>query len=185
MNIVTKKEKQILINNFTEKRDAIKKKMAELMEEMKKFMTDNELTEDKFIKNLCDDIYICFRTFDTIYGNMFCTARQTSQGTQRQYTVSNTIDVEREQTVNLNLPRLSRGRHFQQMPRIQRQTNALDDINLDDDIDLLILQHEVSNFNDTPYRTQQATQVMRFVSSSNMNDDDSGEDSNSTLTQEY
>ena len=171
-------------NNFTEKRDAIKKKMAELMEEMKKFMTDNELTEDKFIKNLCDDIYICFRTFDTIYGNMFCTARQTSQGTQRQYTVSNTIDVERDQTVNLNLPRLSRGRHFQQMPRIQRQTNAVDNINLDDDIDLLILQHEVSNFNDTPYRTQQATQVMRFVSSSNMIDD-SGEDSNSTITQEF
>jgi uncharacterized protein YegL len=158
--------------NITEQRNAIKRKLASFMEEMKKFMTDNGLMDDKFMKNLCDDIYICFRTFDTRYGNMFCASRQTSQGTQRQYTVSNTIAVEREATFNLEPPTLSRGRYFQQIPRIQRQTNDFDSIDFDD-IDLPILQHEVSGFEDTPYLTPQATQVMRFVSSNTIDGEES------------
>ena len=161
--------------NIREQRNEIKRKLAAFMEEMKQFMSDNELTEDKFMKNLCDDIYICFRTFDTKYGNMFCTSRQTSQGTQRQYTVSNTIAVERDETINLQPPGLTRA--SLRIPRIQRQTNAVVGFDLDrvnaDDIDLPILQHEVSGFEDTPYLTPQATQVMRFVSSSNMDDEES------------
>jgi hypothetical protein len=158
--------------NITEQRNAIKRKLASFMEEMKKFMTDNGLMDDKFMKNLCDDIYICFRTFDTKYGNMFCASRQTSQGTQRQYTVSNTITIDREETVNLQPPGLTRGRYFQQIPRIQRQTNDFDSIDFDD-IDLPILQHEVSGFEDTPYLTPQATQVMRFVSSNTIDGEES------------
>jgi uncharacterized protein YegL len=166
-------------NNIIAQRDSIKRKLAAFMEEMKNYMTDNDLMEDKFMKNLCDDIYICYRTFDTRYGNMFCTARQTSQGTQRQYTVSNTIAVDREQTHNLYPQRLSRGRYFQQINRIQRQTNDVDNVDLDD-IVLPILQHEVSGFDDTPYLTSQATQVMRFVSS-NAGDEETG----ANLTQEF
>jgi uncharacterized protein YegL len=165
--------------NFREQRNELKRKLAAFMEEMKQFMSDNELTEDKFMKNLCDDIYICFRTFDTKYGNMFCTARQTSQGAQRQYTVSNTMSIDREETVNLHPPRLLRGSHFQQIPRIQRQTNQIGELNVDD-IELPILQHEVSDFDETPYLTAQATQVMRFVSGTTMEDDNS-----EIYTQEY
>lgn len=171
--------------NFTAQRDTLKRKLSVFMDEIKIFMNDNSLTDDKFMKNLCDDIYICFRTFDTRYGNMFCSARQTSQGNQRQYTVSNTLVVESEETVNIfhNSPvGFQRNRGVSRIPHIQRQTNAvirfdLDRVDLDTIPDLPILQHEVSGFDDTPYLTPQATQVMRFVSS-NTDDDE-------ILTQEY
>jgi hypothetical protein len=68
---------------------------------------------------------------------MFCTARQTSQGTQRQYTASSiTEDI-------YNSPRNS-----PRIPVLNRQ----------------IIQHDMSNFDDTPYLTPQATQVMREIS---------------------
>ena len=129
-------------------------------------MIDNNLTDDKFMKNLCDDIYICFRTFDTKYGSMFCNSRQTSQGSQRQYTVSNTNDIELEGTISNSLPNftpmLRRG--FNRIGRRHLNTSIDLDFN---DINLPILNHELSQFVDTPYLTPQATQVMRFVSATN------------------
>ena len=76
------------IQAFEEEKKALKLKLANFLEEIKKYMSDNHLEDDRVLKNLCDDIYICFRTFGTKFGTMFCTARQTSQGTQRQYTAS-------------------------------------------------------------------------------------------------
>jgi len=149
-----------LADNLRVQSDSLKRKLAAFMEEMKKFMSDSNLMDDKFMKNLCDDIYICFRTFDTRYGNMYCTSRQISQGSQRQYTVSNTLTDERYATYGLSLP----------------QSRALGRNN-----NLPILQHEVSRFDDTPYLTPQATQVMRFVSS---NIEDNVEDA-MTSTQDY
>ena len=66
----------------------MKQKLSDFLDEMKKYMEENDQQENRFIKNLCDDIYICYRTFGTRYGAMYCAARQLSQGTQRQYTVS-------------------------------------------------------------------------------------------------
>jgi hypothetical protein len=148
-------------NNITLLKDELKQNLTTFMNEMKLFMNEKNLTDDKFMKNLCDDIYICFKTFDTRYGNMFCSARQSSQGAQRQYSVSNTFVVENENTFNmLKKKGVSR----------QRQHNGvvgfnLNGVNMNDNI-LPILQHEISNFDDTPYLTPQATQVMRFVNSS-------------------
>jgi hypothetical protein len=169
----------------------LKKKLVEFMNEMKNYMVDNDIMDDKFMKNLCDDIFICFRTFDTKYGHMYCTARQTSQGTQRQYTVSNTNEIEENINMDINsnnifqTPMLRRTRNIS-----QRQVNFNFNIGvinnlLDDDDDLPIshpiLQHEVSSFTDTPYLTPQATQVMQFISSSNTDYDD---DNISISTQE-
>lgn len=153
--------------NLTSQRNILKKNLSSFMDEMKTFMTENDLVDDKFMKNLCDDIYICFQTFDTRYGNMFCRARQTSQGAQRQYTVSNTLPVETESDLNSRINFHRRGP--QNIPRIQRQTNAvdLDEEELNNN-DIVILHHEVSGFDETPYLTPQATQVMRYVSSSNV-----------------
>ena len=194
---------QNLYDEIRIRKRTLKKKLFEFMDEMKKYMAENNIMDDKFMKNLCDDIFICFRTFDTKYGNMYCTARQTSQGTQRQYTVSNTtaLDIDDLETNSYNAlypPRLARGRHYVQR-QIAFAAPPLDNLeenpfimgNLLDNDDILlplpVMQHEVSDFADTPYLTPQATQVMRFVSSGNRQDDDNDHDDDdhvSSSTQE-
>ena len=77
-------------NVFCKEENVIKQCLRTFMKEMKKYMKDNNLTEDKFMKNLCDDIFICYRTFNTKFGNMYVNARQSSQGSQRYYAVRET-----------------------------------------------------------------------------------------------
>jgi hypothetical protein len=137
-------------NLFMEQHGNLKVRMISLMEEMKKYMSDNHLDNNKILKNLCDDIYICYQTIDTRYGSMFCTARQTSQGTQRLYTVSEITD------------------NLYYIPILQRQTNSLN------------LNHTMSDFEDTPYLTPQATQIMREISRPHTNSNENHELSNLT-----
>jgi len=68
---------------------AIKPKMQELFDEMRLYMRNNDIN-DKFMKMLCDDIHIAMKTIGTRYGEMCISSRQTSQGTQRIYTVNTT-----------------------------------------------------------------------------------------------
>ena len=78
-----------------------KSKMQALFDEMRKYMEEND-KQNKFIKMLCDDIHISQKTFGTKYGNMCISSRQTSQGTQRIYTVNTTpLDCVKV-TVNVN-----------------------------------------------------------------------------------
>lgn len=170
-------------NLISEKQNNLKLKMKNLIEEIKTYMTDNNLNDNKILKNLCDDIYICYRTFGTRYGSMFCTARQTSQGTQRQYTVSNTNEITENLYGNRQIPGLN-------TPTLRRQTNNIyrfSDENLTDDepFDLPELSHTISNFQDTPYLTPQATQVMREISRGFIyNNDELDDEHVSVFTQE-
>jgi hypothetical protein len=173
------------IQALEEEKKALKLKLANFLEEIKKYMTENNLAEDKFLKNLCDDVYICYRTFGTKFGTMFCTARQTSQGTQRQYT-SSSIAVTEDLYLgnNRTIRRLNAG-----APQLIRQTNAIPGFELDDDdFQLPILQHTMTDFADTPYLTPQATQIMREISAPiNVNiieDDEEEEDEFCSSTQE-
>ena len=162
-------------NNKTaimEEQNMLKTELKNFMDEMKNYMTNNNLNSDGFMKNLCDDIYISYRTFDTKFGAMYNASRQSSQGTQRIYTVSHTPD---------EVPRVYRG---VARPILTRQTNAPTPLNLlestpsspfdnlnddlpenglgvsvDDD-----MTHVLSNFEDSPYLTPCATQVMRELS---------------------
>jgi AraC-like DNA-binding protein len=145
----------------------LKIELKNFMDEMKKFMEDNNLNDDGIMKNLCDDIYISYRTFGTKFGAMYNAARQTSQGTQRLYTVSHTPDEENE---------------VLRRPRLTRQTNAPRTVNLYsssslpspfpdlcDDLTQVgnhfdDMAHVLSNFEDSPYLTPLATQVMREIS---------------------
>ena len=136
----------------------LKTEMKNFMNEMKKYMADNNLNDDGFMKNLCDDIYISYRTFDTKFGEMYNTARQTSQGNQRYYTVTHTPEE------TLNHPVL-RNIH------LTRQTNSPTTLNLYDiqsssQVDDLddVMNHVLSNFEDSPYLTQGATQIMMEIS---------------------
>ena len=170
----------------------LKLKMSEFFEELKKYMEDNKLNDDKFLKNLCDDIYISHKTLGTKYSGMYTTARLTSQGTQRCYTVSQTPDdpsnildqiddefpfqagnnnnVVTSSTNNIMPPLLKT--RWNRQGRLKRTTNRkiFDDFtedNNDNDnvLNLPILKHNVSDFDDTPYLTPLATRLMRDVSS--------------------
>ena len=144
---------------FEEEKKVLKLKFANFLEEIKKYMTDNHLDEDRVLKNLCDDIYICYRTFGTKFGTMYCTARQTSQGTQRQYTASSIGFTEDLYEPNRKIRQLNARNH-----QLNRQTNAVQFDGIDDDFELPILQHTMSDFADTPYLTPQASQLMREIS---------------------
>jgi len=66
----------------------MKNKINSLLKELKTYMEANHLTDDVYYKNLCNDLLISYTTLGTKYGLMFTSARQTSQGTQRAYTVT-------------------------------------------------------------------------------------------------
>jgi Mg-chelatase subunit ChlD len=78
----------------------LKEKMKSLLKEMQKYL-DNTTTmaDSSFIKLLCDDLYICLKTFDTEQSAMFSCARQLSQGAQRAYSATCTPKAPRNRHV--------------------------------------------------------------------------------------
>ena len=157
-------------NNRTsimEEQNMLKTELKNFMDEMKKYMTDNNLNNDGFMKNLCDDIYISYRTFDTKFGAMYNASRQSSQGTQRVYTVSHTPDEIPRGYKGLNRPKLTRQTNaptvnlWGSTPSVSPFDNLSEnglEISVDD------MAHVVSNFEDSPYITPTSTQVMREIS---------------------
>ena len=163
-----------------------KMKMAKLFDEMRKYMEDNNDKQNKFIKMLCDDIHISQKTFGTRYGRMYISSRQSSQGTQRIYTV-NTTPIDRVKvSVNMN----SRSSSY-----VQKSASCYDsDDDGDDDGDDVDVQkaapsreiapepdeYEVSNncMDDSPYLTHTATSVMRSISYNSDEEKDNEEEDN-------
>jgi len=136
------KEKEVMTNNV--EKDVLKNEMKALIEEMKQYMKENGLEEDGFMKNLCDDIYICYRTFDTIYGGMYSGARLTSQGTQRCYTVSDGPDI------NINTVLFN---------------DVIDNDNdNNNNNDNPFCNYSLSQMEDTPYSTPCVLKLMKTVS---------------------
>ena len=143
------------------------------IDEMKQFMTDRQLMHDNFMRNLCDDIYICYRTFGTKYGTMYATSRQASQGNQRCYTVNHTPDEVNQSVPHTGAPRTGAPRRgFPPPPKLRRNVaatlplvvnidDAADDWRAEDDD---ALEHSVSGFGNSPYRTPSAAYVMRVLS---------------------
>jgi uncharacterized protein YegL/AraC-like DNA-binding protein len=140
--------------NFKKEETDIREKLRAFITEMKQYMEDNNLNDNKFMKNLCDDIYVSYRTFRTKFGAMYNTARQSSQGTQRCYTVSHTCDDndETEEPVYSPKSALRQFKFISGPPKLIRENN------------IPVLQHEVSDFDDTPYLTPNATRLMRDIS---------------------
>jgi hypothetical protein len=148
-------------NEDTEKQKDIKdmkdlrSKLHDFFEELKKYMADNQLEENILLKNLCDDIYICHRTFGTNYGFMYCSARECSQGQQRAYTATQLPDDQQNVFTRQNA---------------MYRSNAVNDDEEEgdeeegDEEEGDKLQHNVSGATQTPYRTQTMTGVMRSCS---------------------
>jgi len=164
-------EKKPASKEFRDEEIALKEKLVSFITEMKKFMADNNLTDDGFMKNLCDDIYICYRTFETVFGAMYIAARQTSQGTQRAYTVRHTPnDIETLNAAHYsnNIINGSPRNVLANMclPNLRRQNY----INICDD-EQDILQHEISDLSEAPYLTATPGRLMRDISCNSGSED--------------
>jgi hypothetical protein len=167
----------------------IKKKMVTLLVEMKKYMLDNNMCGDGFITNLCSDIHVSHKTFGTKFGNMFICARQTSQGTQRGYTVCKTPDLSYDSNSG-NTRRFSRA-----PPKLSRHSNTckyndlLQPCEESEAYEVSEIEDDFYNFENAPYLTPTATQIMRSVSENTsdvskfifyLSDDDTDNDNNDT-----
>ena len=122
---------------------------------MLKYMEDNSDKQNKFIKMLCDDIHISQKTLGTKYGRMCISSRQTSQGTQRIYTVNTTpLDRRRQDSDS------DSDDDCQKAAPLSRQRAAVSNLAIDTN------NYEVSNdcMEDSPYLTRAATTVMRSIS---------------------
>jgi hypothetical protein len=162
-----------------------KMKMAKLFDEMLKYMEDNNDKQNKFIKMLCDDIHISQKTLGTRYGRMCISSRQTSQGTQRIYTVNTTpldrvnvntraYDSDSGSDEEIQRAPMSRSNNDSDGEDIQRssmsasarpkpnQRSCAPSSNLTIKTD----DYEVSNdcMEDSPYLTHTAKTVMRSIS---------------------
>ena len=154
-------------DDIEKKCNVVKKKMLDLLFEMKKYMQDNNMRGDGFITNLCSDIYIVHKTFGTKFGNMFICARQTSQGTQRGYTVCKTpdlsYDIQSGNIKRISLPKSNNTCKYDDYYEVNDykvNDTERDDYEVNDD-ETLDLNY---NFVNAPYLTPTATQIMRSVS---------------------
>jgi hypothetical protein len=66
----------------------IKIEMNQFFKNMREYMKTNKLLHDKFMKNLCDDICITYRTIGTHLGAMYNIARLTTQSRQQTYSAT-------------------------------------------------------------------------------------------------
>lgn len=148
-------------DNIRNEKNNLKQTLTDYLTELKKYMEDNNLNDELFYKNLCDDIYIAIQTFSTNYGEMYVNARLTSQGTQRAYNVT-------------NVPRIEKAIHYR---GIRRQNALFSNQNdPDDDEDQYdTLNHQVSSSISSPYRSSSQTGVMRAVSNNITNIEDEDE----------
>jgi uncharacterized protein YegL/polyhydroxyalkanoate synthesis regulator phasin len=145
-----------------------KMKMQKLFDEMLKYMEDNNDKQNKFIKMLCDDIHISQKTLGTRYGRMCISSRQTSQGTQRIYTVNTTPIDRRRQDFDSD----SDSDDCQKAAPRQRSPGPSSNFTIDTD------DYEVSNdcMEDSPYLTQTAKTVMRSISYVSSSDSEKSEE---------
>jgi hypothetical protein len=66
----------------------VKREMNTFFKNMREYMKTTNLIDDKFMKNLCDDICITYRTIGTHLGAMYNISRLTTQSRQQTYSAT-------------------------------------------------------------------------------------------------
>jgi len=70
----------------------LKSTVREFFTHMKQYVKTMSLTEDPFWKVLLDDMFITYKTLGSPYSHMYTNSRQSSQGRQQTYAVTNLDD---------------------------------------------------------------------------------------------
>jgi len=143
---------QNVTESFKEEEKSLKEELKTFIAEMKQYMSDKGLTNDGFMKNLCDDIYICYKTLGNRFGAMYVAARQTSQGSQRAYTVRHTPDDDDNNFID-------NSNYVNNNNTIWLQRGSISNNNDPDE-----LHHELSHFSEAPYVTPTSAGLMRDIS---------------------
>ena len=68
--------------------------LAKFFRSMRIYMRANDLLNDSFMRTLCDDIVVAYKTVGTSAANMHCTSRNISQGAQRSCTTQCDDDMD-------------------------------------------------------------------------------------------
>ena len=145
-------------------------KLKTFLKQLTEYIDTNNLKTDAFLKNLCDDIYIAYRTLGTNVGNMYACARQISQGRQQTY-VTNELDEDifSTQPTHNVFTKLTRQVNFQcddynnvgqiNFQRDDDYNEGQDNQDLDNNFNDYILSQTIS-----PYKTNSAVSMMRNIS---------------------
>jgi len=149
-------------------------KLKKFMSELKEYIRNNHLQQDIFMTNLCDDIYISYKTFYTEYRDMYVSARQVSQGSQRSYNVTqvpNYITTPFNSSTTLDQQAIFEIDDVPSPPKINLTarnlfSNDLNSSEQDVDIDIdMNISHIVSANITSPYATPHVLKVMNHISS--------------------
>ena len=125
-------------------------------------MEDNSLNDNAFMKNLCDDIYICIRGLRSELGPMYITARQNSQGRQRSYNPTDISGLKRYQSHPTSY---MRGGGYGGSCPLGEESDDEDAVNNVFGFEVVDDDHEMSQRMHSAYVTPGCAKVMRTVSS--------------------
>lgn len=134
------------LNSNMEETSNLKEDVHSFLNVLMDYIKVNQLEEDKFLKMLCDDLYISYNTIGTEYAGIYTCARQTSQGRQTTYNVS--------LNNNLRFDSPSSCQESPLFPHLSRNNKKKKD-------DVYTLSDNL----DSPYATQDVLDTMRTVSS--------------------
>lgn len=130
----------VLMSEVNEQEESVtmKKKLCDFFDEIKKYIEDNSLQSDLFMKKIQDDIYILKKTYGTRYFEVYSAARQRSQGNQNVCTAT---QLEEIMTVPYNKLSRSHARWFGDDDTIGEDLEIVNSDNDDDDLEYNISQN--------------------------------------------
>lgn len=147
----------------------LKEQVYSFLNELMDYIKTNQLEEDKFLKMLCDDLYISYNTIGTEYAGIYTCARQTSQGRQTTYNVSLNREFKCIASPSLSLssswgsplfPHVSRNNKSKANPDRDNDSDS-DSDNGNNSTSFYTLSDNL----DSPYATQDVLDTIRTVSS--------------------
>lgn len=177
-------------DRYTNEANMLLELLSSFFKNMRKYMKKNELLNDSFMITLCEDITIAFKTLGSSDSQMFCGARQISQGSQYAYAPSYNDEYDNNKPIirnnmlmrSVNIPNFNINDEYDDNEPIvfndmlMRSVNISNfninnEINNDETEDedniknyILSKKRDESNLPNFTYSTPGKTQMMRSIS---------------------